>query len=274
MPFAFIIPAAATLIGSTMQSNAAKSAAATQANAANQAAQLQQQQFNTINQQQAPYRQSGYSALNQIGSMLGGAQPKYDQNGNYIGDQQGSGYLTQQFGPDQLKSNLAPNYQFMLNQGVGAGTQAGNVGGGGSNVQRSNQIFGENYASNAYQNAFNNYQTQRTGIYNTLAGIAGLGQNAQNTTANLASNTASNIGQAAVGSAAAQAAGQTGVASALGTGLNTLGSMQYTNNLLSKYSPQGGAGYTPYSVPSTPNTQLDYGFGNVNANTVGNVNPA
>ena len=253
MPFAFIIPAAATLIGSTMQSNAAKSAAATQANAANQAAQLQQQQFNTINQQQAPYRQSGYSALNQIGSMLGGAQPKYDQNGNYIGDQQGSGYLTQQFGPDQLKSNLAPNYQFMLNQGVGAGTQAGNVGGGGSNVQRSNQIFGENYASNAYQNAFNNFQQQRQNIYNTLASIAGIGQTGQTATNAAGLTTATNIGQAGIGAASAAGAGQVGSANALAGGLQGAGNQYQLSQLLNQnYIPGYGNASNAFISQNTP----------------------
>ena len=234
MPFAFLIPAAATLIGSTMQSNAAKSAASTQANAANNAAALQQQEFNTINQQQAPYRQSGYSALNQIGSMLGGTQPMYDQSGNYIGNQQGSGYLTQQFGPDQLKSNLAPNYQFMLNQGTGANTQAGNVGGGGSNVQRSNQIFGENYASGAYQNAFSNFQNQRQNIYNTLAGIAGIGQTGQTATNQAGMNAASNIGQAGIGAATAAGAGQVGSANALAGGLQGAGNQYQLSQLLNQ----------------------------------------
>jgi hypothetical protein len=197
MPFAYI--AGATILGSVLQSNAAKSAASTQANAANNAAALQQQEFNTINQQQAPYRQAGYTALNQIGQM--------------------TPYLTQQFGPQQLQSNLAPNYQFMLGQGTGANTQAMNAGGGGSNVQRSNQIFGENYASNAYQNAFNNYQTQRQNIYNTLASIAGIGQTGQTATNAAGLTTAGNIGQAGISAASSLAAGQVGSTGALASGL-------------------------------------------------------
>ena len=253
MPFAFIIPAAATLISGAMQSSASKSAASAQANAANNAAALQQQQFNTINQQQAPYRQSGYSALNQIGSMLGGTQPMYDQSGNYIGDQQGSGYLTQQFGPDQLKSNLAPNYQFMLNQGVGAGTQAGNVGGGGSNVQRSNQIFGENYASNAYQNAFNNFQQQRQNIYNTLASIAGIGQTGQTATNAAGLTTATNIGQAGIGAASAAGAGQVGSANALAGGLQGAGNQYQLSQLLNQnFIPGYGSPSAAFTYQNTP----------------------
>ena len=217
MPFAYI--AGATILGSVLQSNAAKSAASTQANAANNAAALQQQQFNTINQQQAPYRQAGYTALNQIGQM--------------------TPYLTQQFGPQQLQSNLAPNYQFMLGQGTGANTQAMNAGGGGSNVQRSNQIFGENYASNAYQNAFTNFQQQRQNIYNTLAGIAGIGQTGQTATNQAGMTAAGNIGQAGIGAASAIGAGQVGSANALAGGLTGAGNSYVLSQLL---NPANAAG--------------------------------
>jgi len=226
MPLAYIVPAAVSLFNSSQQSNAAQSAAQMQANAANNAAALQQQEFNTINQQQAPYRQAGYTALNQIGQM--------------------TPYLTQQFGPQQLQSNLAPNYQFMLGQGTGANTQAMNAGGGGSNVQRSNQIFGENYASNAYQNAFNNFQQQRQNIYNTLAGIAGIGQTGQTATNQAGMTAATNIGQAGIGAASAIGAGQIGSANAYASGLQGLANQYQLSQLL---NPANQA--TPTTVPQT-----------------------
>jgi hypothetical protein len=40
------------------------------------------------------------------------------------------------------------------------------------------QDYTQGYAGNAYQNAFNNYNAQRTNIYNQNAGLAGIGQNA------------------------------------------------------------------------------------------------
>lgn len=93
--------------------------------------------------------------------------------------------LSRSFTAQDLNSYLAPNYQFMLNQGLGATNQALNVAGGGSNIVNAANIFAQNYAGNAYQNAFTNYQTQQNNIYNRLAGIAGLGQTAagQNITA-------------------------------------------------------------------------------------------
>ena len=105
------------LYGANKSANAAENAAKMQADAATAAAQLQNQQFNTINQQQAPQRAAGYNALNQLGQLGSGTYQQYDANGNVIGAGQGSGYLTRQFGDQDLNSNLAPNYNFQLQQG-------------------------------------------------------------------------------------------------------------------------------------------------------------
>jgi hypothetical protein len=45
----------------------------------------QKAMFDTQNAQQAPYRSSGYGALNKINSMMGGQYLKYDPNGNPVG---------------------------------------------------------------------------------------------------------------------------------------------------------------------------------------------
>jgi hypothetical protein len=71
MPLQWMAAAAASVAGALISSNAAGSAADTQANAANRATDQQLQMFNTINQQQAPYRQAGYNALNMLSGGLG-----------------------------------------------------------------------------------------------------------------------------------------------------------------------------------------------------------
>jgi len=58
-----------SLLSAKMTADAAKNAANAQLAAAAQATALQQQQFNTIQQEQAPQRAIGYSALNQIGAL-------------------------------------------------------------------------------------------------------------------------------------------------------------------------------------------------------------
>jgi len=121
---------ASSVIGGAFSSKASKQAAQVQADAATRQAELQKEIFDIQNAQQAPYRAQGYSALNQIGSMLPGTYQQYDAEGNPIGTGIGSGYLTQQFTNRDLNANLAPNYQFQLEQGLGATRNLANVGGG------------------------------------------------------------------------------------------------------------------------------------------------
>jgi hypothetical protein len=241
MPFVALAIGGSALLGA----NAARSSANTQANAANQAAELQREQFNLINQQQAPYRGYGYTALNQIGGLLGGQTPMYDAQGKPVLDangqpmmQSGSGYLTRQFGAEDLKTNLAPNYEFMLKEGQRAARQRLNAGGsGGSDIDRGITRFAEDYAGNAYQQAFQNFSNQRKDIYNTLAGIAGIGQTGQSATNQAATNYGTNAANLITGAGAAQAAGQVGAANAYGGALSNLGGMSYLNNLMRTPAP-------------------------------------
>ena len=190
------------LIGANKQASAATAAANTQAQSAANAQNQLQTNFQTLAPNYTPYLQTGQAGLNQLNA----AMPS----------------LTQTFGPDQLKSNLAPNYQFMLNQGLGAQNQNLNASGGGSNIGTAGTKFAEDYASNAYQNAFNNYQAQQTNIYNKLSGIAGIGQNAVTGLSNLATGNATNISNLGVGAANAVAQGQVGSAAAQAQGANSI----------------------------------------------------
>lgn len=170
--------------------------------------------YNQQLQYQAPYQAAGVGAVNQIADM--------------------NPYLTHQFNAADLQAGLAPNYDFMLQQGQQANQRAANVGGGalGGNALTGLNQFTQNYAGNAYQNAFNNYQTQRTGIYNTLANIAGIGQTA-NTGAGLAGQ---NYSQGTVGLntglANAQAASTIGQSQATSGGISNLANTAFLATLL------------------------------------------
>ncbi len=206
---ALLLGAGAGLIGSGMQARAAKSAAAQQADAAQYAADQQRQMFDIINQQQAPYREAGYGALTRIGELLPG--------------------LTAPVSREEIMG--LPGYQFGIEQGTGAARQMMNVGGGGSNVDRAAQKFAVDYTLGT---AMPQVIAQRQNIYNTLAGIAGIGQTGQTQVNQAATTAGGNIGQAAIGGASALAAGQVGSANAMASGLGNIGNTALMYSLLNK----------------------------------------
>jgi len=210
------------LLGSHMQASAAESAAQKQSDAARYAADLQQKQFEQIQQQQAPYREAGYSALSEIGKQLP--------------------YFTHQVTAEDLRG--MPGFTFGLEQGVGAGKQQMNVGGGGSNITRGAQKFAEDYATNV---GLPQYISQRQGIYNTLAGIAGIGQTGQTQVNQAGMNTAANIGSAASAGAGYQAAGNIGAANAYSGALGNIGNASYLYSLMNKpnTNTMGNTAYNP-----------------------------
>jgi len=245
------------LVGAFIGADASRSAANTQADAARYATDIQKQTFDLINAQQAPYRGYGYTALNQIGGMMGGSTPTYDAQGKPILDangqpvmQQGSGYLTRQFGPEDLKTNLAPSYEFMLKEGQRAARQRLNAGGsGGSDIDRGITRFAQDYASTNYQTALNNFLNQRKDIFGTLASIAGIGQAGQTATNQAASTYGTNAANLATSSGAAQAAGQVGSANAWSGALGNIGAQNYISDLSRIPAPITQA--TPsYTAPS------------------------
>lgn len=194
--------------GAKKQASAAQSAAQMQSDAANRAAALQEKQYEDL----APYRASGQVGLSKIQEMLP--------------------YFTKEVTAEDLRR--MPGFEFGLNQGTGAAGQAMNVGGGGSNVDLARRKFAIDYATNV---GMPQYIAQRTGIYNTLANIAGIGQKSQEQSGNIASN----IGQIGIGGASALGAGQIGASNAMAGAYGGVGNALTLASLL---SPQSG-GITP-----------------------------
>jgi len=131
---------------------------------------------------QKPYQATGRNALSTLGSLGTGTYQTFDANGNPTGTGTGSGYLQHQFDKNDLAAGLAPNYDFMLQQGQMANQRAANMGGGGigGNALTGLNKFTQDYAGNAYQNAFTNYQNQRQNIFGNLSKLADVGQTANN----------------------------------------------------------------------------------------------
>lgn len=213
-PITALVAGGATLVSGLVGADAAGHAADQQSAAAGRATDTQLQMFNTVNAQGAPWRQAGENALGSISAM----QPQF----------------THSFDANDLKTNLAPNYDFQLQQGLGAVRNAGNMQTGliSGNTLRGINDYAQNYAGNAYQQAFNNYNAQQTNIFNRLSNIAGLGQTQNQTTAQAGTTTAGNVGNAQMAAGAAQAAGTVGTANALNGGLTNAASWYAIPKLL------------------------------------------
>ena len=253
------VGALGSVAGGYLQGEAAKDAANTQAQAAQQGQDTMRQMYAQNAPYWKPYVSLGETGASKISSMMP--------------------YLTQQYPTykpattAEVMAQLPANYQFMKEQGLGAVRQASNVAGGGSNVTRAATKFAEDYASNAYQNAlqnlmsqqqqqYNQQQGQRTGIYNTLASIANIGQQGAAGLSNLGTGTATNIANLQTQAAQAQAAGQVGQANAYSTGISNLagniagGATLY--GMLGSGAQTGGMSQAPASWQSQTGWQGNY----------------
>jgi hypothetical protein len=178
-------------LGTNKTSSAISNAASTQAQAGQNVQDVLSNFYDKYVQSQQPYQNLGAGATQAIGDQ--------------------SPYLTHQFNATDLQAGLAPNYDFMLSQGQGANRNLANVGGGllsGNTLQGLNK-YTQDYAQNAYQNAFNNYQTQRQNIYSNLSNAAGLGQTSLGQLGQVGASLGQTYGNVTTGLAASQAGAQT-----------------------------------------------------------------
>jgi len=225
MPLAWAIGGSAVLgfLGAKEQAGAAESASNLQYQATQDAARQQREMFDILNEQQKPYREAGYSALSRIGEMLPG--------------------LTKPVSREEILG--LPGYQFAIEQGTGAARQGMNVGSPGSNVDRAAQKFALDYTIGT---AMPQVISQRQNIYNTLAGIAGIGQTAQSNAQNLGMTTSSNLAQLGLGGASAIGAGQIGAANVMAGAAQGIGNAGMMYQFLRPQTPTSAvapAGYTP-----------------------------
>jgi hypothetical protein len=220
-------------IGANKQSKAATQASQTQYQATQDAAQQQRDMFNLLNEQQKPYRESGYQALGKINEML----PS----------------LTREFTSADLIANLDPSYKFMLDQGIGATGQSMNVGGGGSNVDLAKIKFAQDYAKTGAQQAYTNFSNQQSNIYNRLANLAGIGQASQAQSNTLGTNTTNALSQLGIGGASALGAGQIGSANAMAGAFGNIGNAATLASLLSPQSTVPTGYGTTVPTPYTAN---------------------
>ena len=236
MPFAFLIPAAASLIGGKMSSDAA-SDAASQANAQNQRGlDLQREMFDEQKRLSEPYRQAGLTGQNRLMEMLG-----------LGGDTGAAGYgrYAKDFGMQDFQQD--PGYAFRLSEGLKQlGSQARAQGGaGGGRTMMGIQNYAQGLASQEYGNAFNRYQTNRQNQLAPLGSLMSSGQAAAAGQAGQAgqygANASNMLSQMGVNTGGATLAGSSAYGKAIGDiGAQFGRSPPNFNNMFGSGSSQAG----------------------------------
>lgn len=214
----YLVPAA--ILGSSIVgAGAAKSAAQTQADAAREANALGYQIYQEQKALQEPFRQAGIGAQNKLLTYLG--LPGGTEGAEY-------GKYAKDFGMSDFTAD--PGYAFRMSEGLkglerSAAARGGLLSGTGlKNISR----FGQDLASQEYQNAFNRYQVNRANQLNPLGSLLASGQSAAANVGTAAGQYGAAAGANITGAGAAQAAGNVGAANAL---TNALGSyLNYSSN--------------------------------------------
>ena len=208
------IGAAGTVASGAMASSAAKKAANTQAQAAADAQVAQERMFQKQIELQEPFRQAGLTAQQQIMQLLG-----------IGGDQNAAGYgsLAKPFGMDQFQQD--PGYAFRQSEGMKALERSAAARGGllSGSTMKGIQRFGQDLASQEYQNAFNRYQVERAARLNPLQSLMGSGQSSANVLTSAAGQQGQNEASNLYNAAQARASGYVGSANALGSALSGIG---------------------------------------------------
>jgi hypothetical protein len=217
MVWNLVIPAAAALIGGSMQSRAASKTADTSAAASDRATELQREMFERNIELQAPFREAGVNALNKLVPLT-----EY-----------------QNFGMDQFQAD--PGYAFRMSEGMKGLERSAAARGGllSGSTLKGIQRFGQDMASQEYQNAFNRYGIERDRRLGPLQSLAGVGQTTSQQLGEAGTGFANTVGNIGMTNAMNQGNARMARASAYGDTTNQLA------NLAGRYYGGGGFGGSP-----------------------------
>ena len=224
------------VIGGGVAMSASSKAAKAQTKAAQDANAAQERMFQRQTELQEPFRQGGLTAQNEIMQLLG-----------IGGDKTAAGYgsLGKAFGTEQFQQD--PGYAFRQSEGMKAlersAAARGNLLSGSTlkGVQR----FGQDLASQEYQNAFNRYQTERAAKLNPLQSLMGSGQSSANVLTGAAGQMGQNEASNIYNAGQARASGYIGQANALNNALGQVTGYAVQapmNNAMMNFYNSGAAG--------------------------------
>jgi len=217
---AAVVGGVVSYMGAQEQASAAGQAADTQAAANRYAADVQYKMWQEQQALQKPWLEAGQRALPKVEAQAGAMPAAFSGKVNMLAD---------------------PGYAFRLAEGQkalerSAAARGGLISGG---ALKAAQRYGQDYASQEYQNAYNRalteynaaVQREQTG-YNRLSGLAGIGQQTAQqlgaagqqygqSAANLASATGASNANALLAQGQARASAYGGIGSALGQGVGS-----------------------------------------------------
>jgi hypothetical protein len=247
---ALAVSAGGSILGGLMGASSSEKAAKAQIIAAQIAAQQQQKMFDKQVELQEPFRQGGLTSQNRLMTLLGltpaagsglTVDPASADYGKYARD----------FGMADFQAD--PGYDFRMSEGMKALERSAAARGGlmSGSMMKGIQRFGQDLASNEYQNAFNRYQVNRSNQLNPLQSLMGSGQTSANTLTSAAGQLGQGLAQSAVAQGAARASGYMNQANALNNALQGVGNAYMMNNMMSRFAPAatsfGGAAGSPYA---------------------------
>lgn len=179
---------------------------------------------------------------------------------NALGADPEYGSLMQDFSLADFEKD--PGYEFRLSEGNKAIDRAASARGSFDSGATLKALlkYGQDFASNEFQNAWNRDASNKTRKYNFLAGTSGLGQTSANTLAVTGQNMANNVSDLLVGAGNARAAGIVGSSNAWQSGIqgaaNSATQAMALNNL-TRGNPYG----TLYQSGGDPYGYYDPGYG-------------
>jgi len=228
---ALFASAGASLLGGAMGANASKKAAQIQANSADRATQMQWDQYQQQREDSQPWMDAGGDGIRKLRDMVIGGEFSQPLS---VGDVQNE-----------------PGYQFGMDQGMtGTSRALGKLYGYDSGATLKGLArFATDYGSTKYNDAFNRLNTDRGFRYNSLAGLAGAGQQAVGQVGSAGSNAATNAGNLTTSGGAARAAGVVGGANAWGNALTGAGNSLLQYQMFNKLFPQKAAPGTSEFFP-------------------------
>jgi len=248
------IAAGGSILGGLIGASGAKKAAKAQAQAAREQLALQREMFGRQQEFLSPYQQAGLEGQNELMRLLG-----------LRGDRASAGYgsLTQPFSQTQFEAD--PGYGFRMAEGMKALERSAAARGGllSGSALKGIQRYGQDLASQEYQNAFQRYQAERQARYAPLQNLMASGQQAAGALSGAAGGFGAAGGQALADVGAARASGYAGSANALNAALSGVAGaaqgyqqnqlmMQYLRNMPSTYG--GGTPMTyNYAGPQFSN---------------------